>query len=414
MSTNQKETANAVFKIIATISILAATISMCTNEEVDNAVQTTVSDTIVLTTNHYVIIAVIIFCIILLGLFFILFALGKFDIYVDAISIFLGVDPQKFRQEYENFANTDFKHNEKWAKWGYVKNQFNVGLFYSNGEGVTKDFTYAAFWYRKAAEQGHAGAQYCLGLCYYFGDGVIKDYEQAVNWYKKAATQGVPCAQFYLGQCYANGEGITIDTEQAEYWLSKAAKQGVLSIQDEKKYSAKADIYPRKDMVTPPKIDLVDPPKIPSLPDSIFIFLVICLVSIYFFILYGTDFIRSPWGSDGFKIIQCLPVFIFSFVLVVSIILKKEDGFKIIVLICILIGLILIQSVTTAFWADDTGFFALKFLLNTLIAIVINTICAILGIIIGLITIFIVYIRRKVRHSRKVATKKKTKNLSNN
>jgi TPR repeat protein len=49
--------------------------------------------------------------------------------------------------------------------------QFNLGLMYYNGQGVTQDYSQAADWYRKAAAQGNAAAQYNLGLMYYNGQG---------------------------------------------------------------------------------------------------------------------------------------------------------------------------------------------------------------------------------------------------
>ncbi len=44
--------------------------------------------------------------------------------------------------------------------------QYNLGICYANGQGVTKDEAEAVKWYRKAAEQNHAMAQYNLGVCY--------------------------------------------------------------------------------------------------------------------------------------------------------------------------------------------------------------------------------------------------------
>lgn len=53
-----------------------------------------------------------------------------------------------------------------------------------------KNYTEAAEWYRKAAEQGNAEAQYSLGDCYMAGIGVTKDATEAVKWFHKAAEQG--------------------------------------------------------------------------------------------------------------------------------------------------------------------------------------------------------------------------------
>ena len=66
---------------------------------------------------------------------------------------------------------------------------------YAEGEGVEQDYTEAAKWFRKAAEQGDAVAQYTLGIMYSEGEGVSQDYKKAVKWFRKAAEQGDSAAQ---------------------------------------------------------------------------------------------------------------------------------------------------------------------------------------------------------------------------
>ena len=63
---------------------------------------------------------------------------------------------------------------------------------FDKGCGYLADgnYTKAVEYFQKAAEQGHAEAQYNLGVCYYFGQGVTKSYPEAVKWLKKAAAQG--------------------------------------------------------------------------------------------------------------------------------------------------------------------------------------------------------------------------------
>lgn len=56
----------------------------------------------------------------------------------------------------------------------------------------------AAQWYRKAAEQGSMLAQLNLGLRYTIGQGVTKDYAEAAKWYRKAADQGSYKLQDYV------------------------------------------------------------------------------------------------------------------------------------------------------------------------------------------------------------------------
>lgn len=50
------------------------------------------------------------------------------------------------------------------AEKGYAKAQYNLGVAYTRGIGVTKDHSEALKWWRLAAEQGHAKAEQQMGL----------------------------------------------------------------------------------------------------------------------------------------------------------------------------------------------------------------------------------------------------------
>ena len=78
------------------------------------------------------------------------------------------------------------------AEQGYSKAQYNLGIMYEKGRGVTQDYAEAARWYRKAAEQGFAEAQYNLGVTYERGHGVPMDFVQAHMWYNLAASRYPP------------------------------------------------------------------------------------------------------------------------------------------------------------------------------------------------------------------------------
>lgn len=92
---------------------------------------------------------------------------------------------------------------------------------------ITRDYTKAAFWYRKAAEQGFDRAQVNLGTLYSTGQGVLLDYAEAAIWFRRAAEQGHARAQCLLGELYSKGQGVPLDFEQAALWLRKAADRRV-------------------------------------------------------------------------------------------------------------------------------------------------------------------------------------------
>ena len=68
--------------------------------------------------------------------------------------------------------------------------QFQTGVMFERGLGVTKNEAEAAKWYKKSAEQGHIDAQYNLGIMYASGRGVHQDEGQGMMWLALAAKQG--------------------------------------------------------------------------------------------------------------------------------------------------------------------------------------------------------------------------------
>ena len=114
----------------------------------------------------------------------------------------------------------------RWPMMATLTAQFNLGLMYLTGRGVQQDYSAAALWFRKAAEQGYALAQSNLGTLYRDGQGVAQDDTEAVMWFRKAADQGDAVAEFLLGNQYAFGKGVPQDYSEAMIWFRKAAEQG--------------------------------------------------------------------------------------------------------------------------------------------------------------------------------------------
>jgi TPR repeat protein len=113
------------------------------------------------------------------------------------------------------------------ASWYLLKrpsadDQYNLGIKYSLGDGVTKSQVESVKCFRQAAEQGHTYAQYALGMSYELGHGVDKDPAEAIKWLEKAANHGDEDAQLELGKLYRDGQGVTKDYVQAYMWFDIA------------------------------------------------------------------------------------------------------------------------------------------------------------------------------------------------
>src|SRR5258707_764833 len=112
------------------------------------------------------------------------------------------------------------------ADKGEVEAQYNLGVMYDKGQGVTRDYAIAVSWFRKAADQGFAAAQLSLGIMYENGLGVPQEFTTAVNWYRRAADQGNTAAQLNLGVMYDNGWGVAQNYVIAHMWFGLAAAMG--------------------------------------------------------------------------------------------------------------------------------------------------------------------------------------------
>ncbi len=103
---------------------------------------------------------------------------------------------------YQSYLKGDYQaaYNE-WlplAELGDAEAQYNIGVMFDEGAGVSQDLAAAADWYRRAGEQGFLDAQTNLGMMYYHGQGVERDLQEAANWFRTAADQGDAEAKRYL------------------------------------------------------------------------------------------------------------------------------------------------------------------------------------------------------------------------
>ncbi len=101
-----------------------------------------------------------------------------------------------------------FKEFSAAAEAGHADSQFNLGIMYEQGIGVSKDEKQAIVWYRKSAVQGNALAQFNLAVLYENGRGTAVDFAQAHEWYREASAQGDPLAIGNLGMLYVRGQGV--------------------------------------------------------------------------------------------------------------------------------------------------------------------------------------------------------------
>ena len=134
-----------------------------------------------------------------------------------------------------SYESNDYSQAAKWflkaAEQGDAQAQTKLGVMYFKGKGVPQNYNEAAKWYTKAAEQGDAKAQSSLGSMYVQGIGVPQNDYEAFKWYTKAAEQGLANAQDAVGFMYYKGIGVPQNDYEAVRWYTKAAEQGFAGAQ---------------------------------------------------------------------------------------------------------------------------------------------------------------------------------------
>jgi hypothetical protein len=94
--------------------------------------------------------------------------------------------------------------------------QDDLGVMYRDCRGSPHNYSEAAKWFRKAANQSNTVFQYDVGILYRDGHGVQHNFAEAVNWFPKAANPEYPFGQLNLGAMYV--KGVAPDYVEANKW----------------------------------------------------------------------------------------------------------------------------------------------------------------------------------------------------
>lgn len=127
-------------------------------------------------------------------------------------------------------VTSDFSEAAKWyqlaADRGFAPAQYRLANLYEKGTGVPRDISTAKRLYQQAADAGNASAMHNLAVLFASGADGGQDYAKAVEWFSKAAEFGVSDSQFNLAILYARGNGVQQDLETSYKWFAIAAKDG--------------------------------------------------------------------------------------------------------------------------------------------------------------------------------------------
>jgi len=123
-------------------------------------------------------------------------------------------------------SSSSYKQLYNLASDGSATAQYELGLLFEYGRGVTQDDAIAAFWYEKAAAQFFTNALYRLAVLYDNGWGQKPDKEKALVLYKTAAEKGHHLAQHDLAIMYFQKSDTPQSRLEAYKWLKIATVGG--------------------------------------------------------------------------------------------------------------------------------------------------------------------------------------------
>ena len=104
------------------------------------------------------------------------------------------------------------------ANLGDDKAQYNLGIIYKKGLGVSVDENEAFSWFFLSASQGNILANYALGHAYLKGSGINKNYKLALKSFKFSALGDHPTSRLILGNMYFQGQGVEVSYPKAFLW----------------------------------------------------------------------------------------------------------------------------------------------------------------------------------------------------
>jgi hypothetical protein len=105
--------------------------------------------------------------------------------------------------------------------------EYNLGMAYYKGHGVSQDYAQAIMWLRKAAEHGAIEAERTLGAMYWQGKGVLQDGAQAAFWYRKAADKEMLTRRISLAYSIASVTALPRITLRPLCGFAKLRRKGM-------------------------------------------------------------------------------------------------------------------------------------------------------------------------------------------
>lgn len=153
---------------------------------------------------------------------------------------YLAGEKNKWQGKSLSYDDTNQVAFEWFARAGAQANKdalWQLAMMEYSGTGTSKNPAIAMQLHQKAAELGQLDAMYYLGIAYTTGNAVARDYANALHWLVRSASYEDAygsnnlraLAQNALGTLYESGSGISVDLVLAYAWYQLASAGGLES-----------------------------------------------------------------------------------------------------------------------------------------------------------------------------------------
>lgn len=112
------------------------------------------------------------------------------------------------------------------ATAGDVAAMNDLGVLYTLGGQVPRDYSMALYWYQKAIDGGSAEAMNNLATMYLYGVGLARDYVNAFRWFERSAEHGNAHALYSVAVMADIGLGTSRNPALARQMYRRAAECG--------------------------------------------------------------------------------------------------------------------------------------------------------------------------------------------
>lgn len=112
------------------------------------------------------------------------------------------------------------------ASNGYTKALVNLGMLYKHRATDSNGYATACYYFNQALQTNEPSSYFAMGYMYYKGLGCSQSYTNALALFNQGIADNQANCIYFKGLCYKYGYGVAANNESALWYIDNAAKLG--------------------------------------------------------------------------------------------------------------------------------------------------------------------------------------------